>query len=150
MGLLSKYHKVQGDLILYFGSLRSSSPISPALPEISKWLLGKTGSAFEDFQFPVHYPSSPQLLKALLESLFPGNGLLCVSGWILSPDGPQNGLSSLPTPRNFSSFSSSCSPEGTTYAFKIWFKKKKSTQVLQSLSWEHWPAMTSLGIAIEL
>lgn len=129
MGLLSKYHKVQGDLILYFGSLGSSSPVSPALPEISKWLLGKTGSAFEDFQFPVHYPSLPQLLKALLESLFPGNGLLSVSRWILSPDGPQNGLPSLPTPRNFSwIFSPSCSPEGTTYAFKIWFKKKKSTQ----------------------
>lgn len=124
MGLLSKYHKVQGDLILYFGSLRSSSPISPALPEISKWLLGKTGSAFEDFQFPVHYPSSPQLLKALLESLFPGNGLLCVSGWILSPDGPQNGLSSLPTPRNFSSFSSSVPLREQPMPLKYDLKKK--------------------------
>ena len=57
MGLLSKYHKVQEDLILYFGSLGSRSPVSSAFLEISKRLLGKTGSAFEDFQFPVCYPS---------------------------------------------------------------------------------------------
>lgn len=57
MGLLSKYHKGQEDLILYFGSLGSSSPVSSAFLEIGKWLLGKTGSAFENFQFLVYYPS---------------------------------------------------------------------------------------------
>lgn len=48
---LCKYHQVQRYFILYFGNFGSSSPVSQAAPETNKWLLGKTGSAFEDLNF---------------------------------------------------------------------------------------------------
>lgn len=53
--LLSQYHNVQIDFILNFGSFGSSSPLPVgsltcgphAVPEISKWPLGKTGSSLK-------------------------------------------------------------------------------------------------------